>query len=354
MTQLIDPVDPVLGFTVGLVRALAAQFERIAVIANEMRSSPLLPANVEFVSLGKERGAGRLVRGARFQRELLRLLRDVRPDAFLAHMCPEYLVLAAPLAKWRHVSTLLWFAHPADSARLARAERLADVVLTSLPGSFPRRSSKVRVIGQAIDCHAFAQAEPPDRAPDEPLRLLALGRTSDSKRYDVAVGGISAARKAGTEVTLRVVGPSTTPAERANRETIERSIAALGLEPFVRLEPGVTPAEVPALLVGCDGLLNTTIDGSGDKVVLEAMSAGRPVLVSNPAFADLVSGLGVPLSFPTGDEKALGGAISTLAGLDRGTRSALGTELRERVLRGHSIDHWAESIGAVVEELRQR
>ena len=53
---------------------------------------------------------------------------------------------------------------------------------------------------------------------------------------------------------------------------------------FVRgaLEHEVPASEIPALLDGADALLSTTLDGSGDKAVFEAMAARRPAIVSNP------------------------------------------------------------------------
>jgi len=62
VTQLIDPEHPVLGFVVPQIRKLAERIDHLTVIANEVRTEPSsLP--VELVSLGKERGRGRIRRG---------------------------------------------------------------------------------------------------------------------------------------------------------------------------------------------------------------------------------------------------------------------------------------------------
>jgi glycosyltransferase involved in cell wall biosynthesis len=122
----------------------------------------------------------------------------------------EAATLAAPIAKARNALTLLWFAHPSDSWRLALAERLADRILTSIPGSYPRRSRKVRVIGQAIDTDRFALAPPPGRR-DAELRLVAIGRMSKAKRYDLALEVVTSLsytrwRTHNPEDTLRFFG----------------------------------------------------------------------------------------------------------------------------------------------------
>jgi len=349
VTQLIDPEDPALGFVCGSIAALAEEFDRVDVIANEVRCTPAFPRGVEVHSLGKETGAGRAGRGLRFERRVGELLSRRRHDALFAHMCPDYLTLAAPIAKARSTRTLLWFAHPSDSWRLALAERLADRILTSLPGSYPRRSQKVRAIGQAIDTDRFALAPPPGRGDGE-TRLVAIGRMSKAKRYDLALEAVGAARAGGLDVTLRILGPSVNVAERAIERDLRGAIEARGLPDAVRLEAGVEPSCVPEALAAADGLLNTTVDGSGDKVVFEAMATGRPVVVANRAMADLVSTRGGLSPAATAD--ALADRIGALAEMPSDERTAVGRELRERVVRDHSLQHWARAVSAICEEPR--
>src|SRR4051812_47919361 len=74
VTQLVDPDDPVLGFVVAQIEALATRCERLVVIANEVRvDHDALPCRV--ISLGKEHGAHRLLRGLRYERALLQSTR---------------------------------------------------------------------------------------------------------------------------------------------------------------------------------------------------------------------------------------------------------------------------------------
>jgi glycosyltransferase involved in cell wall biosynthesis len=349
VTQLIDPGDPVLGFVCGSIAALSEVFDRLDIIANEVRCTPAFPRNVEVHSLGKETGAGRAERGLRFEWRVGELLSRRRHDALLAHMCPDYLTLAAPIAKARNTRTLLWFAHPSDSWRLALAESLADRILTSLPGSYPRRSGKVRAIGQAIDTERFALASPPDRG-DAELRLVAIGRMSKTKRYDLALEAVGAARAEGVDVTLRILGPAVNAAERAIERDLRGAIEARGLSEAMRLEPGVEPSCVPEALAAADGLLNTTVDGSGDKVVFEAMAIGRPVVVANRAMAGLISMR--PELSPAADADALANRIAALAEMPRDERAAVGRELRERVVHDHSLGHWARSVATICQEPR--
>ena len=349
VTQLMDRDDPVLGSVAGMVEALSERFEKVVVIANEVRRGS---EDVEVVSLGKEHGRGRAARAFAYQGALARLLRRDRPDALLAHMCPVYLIAAAPLTRTLRVKTVLWFAHPQDSVKLRTAERLSDIVLTSMAGSYPRPGTKVRAIGQAVDLDRFPLTAPSPRAVGV-SRLVAIGRTSDSKRYDLAIEGVAAARSCGADVTLRIVGPATNAHERAERIRLAGRIGALGLTEAVTLEDGVPASQVPGLLAESDALLSTTIDGSGDKAVFEAMAVGRPVVTSNPVFADLLADVPLTLMFPTGDVQALGSRLTALARAEPAAVADTGAVLAARVARGHSRAHWADAVHDVVDRLAE-
>lgn len=350
-TQLVDPADPVLGFVVRQVQVLSRHVERLEVVANEVRTlPPELGAGV--TSLEKELGRGQASRGARYATAVAMLLRRMRPATLLAHMCPVYVNLAAPMAKALDARTLLWFVHPSNTRSLRMAERLADGVVTALPNSYPRPGPKVRHIGHAIDTESFAVT--PVRRDEGRLRLLCVGRTSPVKGYPTVVRAVALAREEGVDVELSIVGPSITDFERRHRQDLERLVGELSLGDVVRLEGGVTPSEVPARVQQADVVVNATASGSADKVVFEAAAGGRPVLFCSPAFEPLVAGSPVGLRFAEGDAPALAGRVRELAQASPDTLTRLGGWLRERVEREHSLEHWAASVVAYAEELHAR
>lgn len=345
VTQVIDPAHPILGITVDLVRALAAHLE-VTVIANAVSAVPPdLPARV--ISLGKEAGAPRRVRTARYLRAIESATRESpagRPAALLVHMCPIYLSLAAPIAKPRGVRLLLWYAQAAGGGSLALAERCASAILTSVPGAYPRENpGKLVAIGQAIDTEHFPFA-PRERA--GPLRLLALGRTAPVKCYPVAIRAVDAVRATGEDVRLAIVGPSTTPAEQAERARLRALIDELALGEAVQLAGPLPRAQVPAAIAACDALVNVTEDGSADKSVFEAMAIGRPVLTANPALGPLMDNLALPLRLASARVSDLAEGIRQLAAAAPGVANEVGWELRQRVLNSHSVEHWATGVVA--------
>ena len=343
VTQILDEEDPVLGFVVGWVRALAKVTD-VSVIANQVGRVPEDLAR-SVTSLGKEHGASRLKRGLRYQHALWHEVRGNRPAALFAHMCPIYLNQAAPIAGIHGVRLLLWFAHPSRSRTLALAQRLADTVLTSFEEAYPLSTPKLNVIGQGIDV---------DRIPFDPrppsngsLRLIAIGRTSPVKKFPVAIRAVAELRGRGVPVSLRIIGPSTTSEERHHRAELVSLIRSLHATGFVAVEQGVPPRNIIPILDQADVLVNTVVAGSGDKVVLEAAARGKLVLASNPVLRPLLGVSPIPLTFPEDGVADLATAIERLTSVSHTAWIDASRALRTQVEREHSLRSWARKVVAL-------
>ncbi len=331
VTQEVDADSAVLGATVAKLRALAARYDEVVVLADRTVDGAL-PANCTvhlFASRSK------LGRGLRFGRALGReVRRRPRPDAVVAHMCPIYAVLAAPIARPFGVRVMLWFTHWREGRLLHLAERFSNVVITVEARSFPFASAKVIPIGHGIDLSGFSCVEREHR---NPMRLVALGRTSPAKGLEVIVRGVGLV----PGVFLKIVGPSLTDEERTHRARLEAVVEELGLADRVTIGQPIPRGEVPALLAGADALVNNMRAGATDKIVLEASATCLPVLASNPALDGL---LAAELLFDREDPASLADRIRSLAIADRG---AIGRELRAGVERDHDVEGWADRVVAV-------
>jgi glycosyltransferase involved in cell wall biosynthesis len=339
VTQQVDPAHPALAATVPKLRALAARVDGIAVLADGAAPGAL-PANARVHRFAARTKAGR---GVRFEAALAReLARRPRPLAVVAHMCPIYAVLAAPLARPLGVPVLLWFTHWRATVTLRAAERLSTAIVTVDRRSFPLESPKVRAIGHGIDLSEFAyRAESP---PHDDFRLVALGRYSRAKGLGEVLRAVRTALDAGVGVRLEVHGPALNADERAHRGELERLVAELDLARRVRLGHAVLRSEVPEVLARADALVNNMRAGAPDKAVYEAAAACVPVLASNPVFDELLDGLETPLRFDRERPDELAERISALASLAPAARASLGTALRERVAERHSVEAWAEKL----------
>jgi glycosyltransferase involved in cell wall biosynthesis len=314
VTQQVDPGHPALAATIPKIAALARRVDEVVVLADGAVPG-VLPPNCRVRLFAASSKAGR---GLRFEAALAQELLP-RPLAVVAHMCPIYAVLAAPLARPLGVPVKLWFTHWKASRLLRLAERASSVVLSVDRRSFPLESPKVHGIGHGIDVSEFTCTA---RQPRERLRALALGRTSPAKGLETIVRG---AELAGVELEIR--GPSLTAEERTERERLGDVVG-----------DAVPRAEVPALFERFDVLVNNMRAGAPDKVVFEAAASCLPVLASNPVFDSL---LDAEWRFDRESPESLADAFRRL---QRADRAAIGRALRERVEREHSVDHWAEGV----------
>ena len=328
VTQEVDPASPVLGATVPKLRALASRVDELVVIADSAVEGAL-PENCRVRLF---RASSKLGRGARFEAALAaELVHRPRPAAVLAHMCPIYAVLAAPLARPVGTKVLLWFTHWRASRLLQLAERASTTVVSVDRRSFPLESRKLVPIGHGIDLSDFACVE---RRREDGLQLIALGRTSPSKGLETVIRAVAEV----PDAQLAIHGPSLTDEERHHRGDLEQLVAELGLGRRVHVGDPVPREEVPALLAGADALVNNMRAGAPDKVVYEAAATCMPVLASNPIFDGL---LPPELRFPREDVAAL---AERIRGLDTLDLWSIGRELRARVLRDHSVESWAAQI----------
>ena len=328
MTQEVDPASPVLGATVAKISALANRVDEVVVLADRAVDG-VLPANCRIRRFGASSRPGR---GILFETAVAReLARSPRPAAVIAHMCPIYAVLAAPLARPLGVRVLLWFTHWRASRLLQAAERASTDVITVERRSFPLTSGKVTAIGHGIDLTEFACVE---RARVGTPALLSLGRTSPAKGLETVIRAVAEV----PGVRLSQVGPSLTDEERSHRARLVHLVAELGVDDRVVIGRPVPRQEIVPLLASADALVNNMRAGATDKVVFEAAATCLPVLASNPALDEF---LPESLRFPQDDVSALAERIRSLSLIDR---AAVGRELRARVERSHSVEGWADRV----------
>jgi glycosyltransferase involved in cell wall biosynthesis len=264
---------------------------------------------------------------------LITLVARERPSAVLAHMSPVYAVLAAPIARNRRIPLVLWFTHWRRSRLLAVAERVSTRVISVDRSSFPLPSRKVIAVGHGIEVGPPI----PPRLDDGAMRVLALGRTSPAKGLETIVAAVG--QVDGAELEIR--GPSLTDEERRERERLV-SLGAVVADP-------VPYGAVRSVYETTDALVSNMRAGALDKVVFEAAAVGLPVLVASHGFESLVRGIEPPLLFVQDDAHSLAARIRALGDAGAVRRQEIGLELRARVARDHSVEHWAD---AVIEAIR--
>lgn len=335
VTQVLDTGHAVLGFMMRWIQGLGLHCERVRVLALEVGDLEGLPENVDLRVIGRR---GRLLRFLRYRRYLGEAFGRDGFDTLLTHMVPRYSTLGAGLARRHGVGHCLWYTHKGVDRRLRRAVEVVDKVFSASRESMRVETDKLVVTGHGIDLDHFDAA---GAAPEDPPRLLAVGRLTPAKDALTLVEAMAALRAEGREVSLDWAGGALAPGDEAYAQRVQERIAELELESAVRLHGPVPYSRIPEYYRRATLLLSASRTGSVDKVVLEAMACGRPPVTSGEAYPPLLAALGEEagaLAFPPGDVVALTQKVGALLDRSPAERDALGLKLRSIVRADHEVD----------------
>jgi len=349
--QKLDASDTDLEVTFEWVKELAARVASVWVITHE-RGDGVLPGNVHVLSIGREKQYGRLRKVVEFYAALHRVLREVRIDACFVHMVPVFAVMAAPILKARRIPMVQWYTHSATSLTLRAAVRLVDRVATASRESLSFSSPKIVATGHGIDTSRFHPA--PHQRDGGAFRILSVGRLSPVKRHDRLLDAVSMLRGSPRTVSLTIVGEPHGPDGDRWAEQLRRQRSTLALEETVSVVGGVRRSDLAAWYNRADVCVNLSETNSLDKVLLEAMSCGVPVITSNPAFVPLLDGVAPRLMLPDSAPEAVADALRRLMVLDADAVQALGHVLRNRVVEHHDLHRLMDRLVSLMGELRPR
>ena len=192
-----------------------------------------------------------------------------------------------------------------------------------------------QVVHNGVDTARFRAADPGlaaalrrrAGAADRPL-ILSVGGIEPRKGSDTLVRALAALKQAGRAPVLGVVGGHSFQDYRAYRDRVLASLPGLGLhlDDDVVLLGTVPDAELPAWYAAADVLAFPSTKEGWGLAVLEAMSAGLPVVASDlPVFGEYLQPGRDALLVPVDDPPALAAALAAVlddAGLADKLRSA--------------------------------
>ncbi|MEO8289689.1 MAG: glycosyltransferase family 4 protein [Gaiellaceae bacterium] len=161
------------------------------------------------------------------------------------------------------------------------------------------------------------------------LRLLFVGRYGERKGCPELVEALGAARRAGTDATLRFVGSEEHPGEEA---TLREAVSSTDLDGAVEFAGVLDRKELAEAYAAADVICLPSRREGMPLALLEGMAFGLPALATPVGgIPDFVVSGENGLLVPPGDVSALAESIRALA--DPALRAQLGVEARERVRR---------------------
>lgn len=328
-TQAVDLDDPILGFFHRWIEEFSKHCESVDVICLR-KGSYQLPPNVTVHSLGKETGAGRVVRTLRFLRLAFGL--SAKNDAVFAHMNPEYVVLAGWIWRLRGMSIALWYVHRSVTWWLRVAEKFVTVILTAVPESTRLPSEKITVLGHGIDSAALTRTSAPLL---EPLDMRTIGRVSESKGIDIILDICDLLHEEDERFKLTVVGAPVTRDEQAFADRMYDRASHAPYASEVTFAGAIRNTDVAQALSGANMFLNISTTGGLDKSVLEAALVGVPVVSTNPTFRTLLAPHG--LFVESADAQSVLRAITAFRARPHAEQEAVIETVGAEVRRKHEL-----------------
>ncbi len=336
VTQILDKKDPILGFFHRWVLEFSKKFEKVTVICLK-KGEVDLPNTVKVLSLGKENSVNRLKYLWRFYKYIWTERKNY--DSVFVHMNQIYVILGGLAWRLLRKKIGLWYAHGKVPMSLRLATLLADLIFTSTSSGFRIASRKKNIIGQGIDSSLFPKSD--TSANND--RLISVGRISQIKNYETLVRAIEILAKPGTNLKVDIIGPVSTDRDKKYLGNLKSEISNLGLDDNFSFIDPVVNDKLASCLKMAKLFVNTSLTGSLDKTILEAMSVGLPVVTCNESVDEIYDENCKFLLFPPRDPVALADKIKKVLALDAVKYRELSNQMSEIAAR-HSLNRLVDKI----------
>lgn len=311
VTQKVSQNDSNLGFFHEWLWRLAGKVEKLTIICLE-KGEYQLPKNVTVLSLGKENQASRWEYFKNFYRYIFLLRNDY--DSVFVHMNSEYCIMGGLFWRIWHKKILLWYTHKAVNWRLRFGVVFANKIFTASKESFRLKSKKVEIVGHGIAVEIFSSAKKKVVGEND-LHLLAVGRVTPSKDLVTAIkAAIILYKEKKIPIHFDIVGDPITKSDFMYKKDLEKMTEEIKLEngrSMVDFVGKCSHNRMPEIYYNHQILIHTSITGSMDKVVLEALATGRIVVTSSEAYADLEKN-GLVYTFKAGDCRGLAATVEKI------------------------------------------
>ncbi len=274
VTQVVDKNHPVLGFFHRWVEEFSKHYEEVHVLCLQKGDFDL-PANVYVHSLGKdEKPVSAVVYTWRFMRCVWQLRNHY--DKVFVHMNPEYVLAGTPVWLWLRKPIYLWYTHGSVSLSLKTAAHLVTNIFTAAQEGMNLSSKKVVVTGHGIDVQSVSQSNH-----ERDLDLITVGRISRIKNLEGVIGVLEVVRRKLPSATLTILGSAVDEDGRSYETQLKQLVKEKELDGAVDWVGGVPHNEVTNWLTRAKVFVHTAKNGSLDKVLLEALVAGTPIVTTS-------------------------------------------------------------------------
>lgn len=338
-----DPTHPILGFATSWLEEFARRCEALDVISHRVGGWPDRPRNVYVSSLADSPAASVGIASIPRLYRLIRSARGRGAQVCFVHMSHKLLAAAGPYLRYLGIPTVLWYAHGAVPPSLRIAARFADRVVTPTPSSFrlDHRRFRVVVTGHGVPDSQFyprdsALTEGPEAEWSAALSLLSVGRLTKSK----GLGRILAVAEnldaeLGDRWIWNIIGGPVGSGAHIFQDVQAEARARFGAR--IRFLGDLHYSEIGHVYRSADVFLHMSATGSLDKVVLEALLSGLPVLSDNESLLAVIEPSAATEFLVAEFERDAPRRLAEWTRNPRKDLAAIVAGSRKRVLEGHSL-----------------
>ena len=298
---------------------------RVGAAGELPRAQPSAPAHALRAARASRRARARACAG-------------LRGGAVVAHMCPIYAVLAAPLVRPLRIPVVLWFAHWREQRAPARRRASCRPRSSRSTGGRSRSPrAKLTAIGHGIDLARF------ECAPRAARRDAARGRARPLLAVEGARRRRSASVGRARTSQLTVSGPALTRGgarAQARARAARRASSASAIASISRTRSARDA--VPALLAEADVLVDNMRAGAPDKVVYEAAATCLPGARVEPGLRRRARS-GAPVRRATRPMSWRARCVRSRAPTPK-AREAVGGGCARGVEERHGVESWADGV----------
>ena len=284
ITQVVSDKHPVLGFFINWINEFSKTCEQVTVVCLEEGESNL-SQNVKVLSLGKEKGASKAKQLFNFYNHILQERQNY--DVVFVHMNQLYVILGWIVWKVMGKKVGLWYTHGTVTSSLKLATKLTDYIFTASHQSFNIETKKKIVTGHGIDMDQFGIVDQ-----EREIDLITIGRVSKTKNLHTLIEAVTPLVKSHN-VNLHIVGATVTKEDETYQESLVSLANEKGIGDSVVFRGPIPYSDLASLRNNTKVFVTAAQNGSLDKVMLEAMASGMPVVSMAPG----------SLSLPLGDDQ---------------------------------------------------
>ena len=209
-------------------------------------------------------------------------------------------------------------------------------------------NQQVVILPNGVDCRPYDPIPTVRSLPEQPLRIVYIGRVAREKGLYETLQGLRLAHDGGVDARLIVAGAGD------EQPRLRRYAQALGIASRVCFVGPVFGEEKVKLLRGCDVFILPSYSEGLPYSLLEGMAAGVPVITTPVgAIPDVVTDGTHGVLVPPRDGKAIAGALAMLAA-DRDRLSWMSRACRRRIRAAFSIERVAAEFNQLYTALCNR